>query len=347
MGLKELIKETRSKEFQYSGKYKFEGSSFHVKSNSDNLIQVLNHYFKEWIYTGDPEIHLFAQHDKSLTFDYQFQDYQEVGKKRIKEQYYDEEGVRLVKKTKTGVHFGIAEKDWYAFGDLESYPNQLINFINAIFMENNLPENAMLFHAAGVAKNDKGIVIAAKSGKGKSTTALNLLNQGLDFVSNDRVILQKTNNSFKMIGVPKHPRVNPGTLLNNSRVKHLLKNPERFDSMSQQEIWDFEEKYDVLVDEIYGQDIFNLIADSIGLLIIDWGDSDDELSLNPLNLAERPDLLPAIMKTPSLMTPRVFEEMKDASEQDYITFLEGLPLFILEGKIDTEKGLKLIQEKFF
>lgn len=348
MGLREVVTEVSKKELLSVGFYKFNNTVFKVSSNSGLLLKELNNYFKEWLVNPTENfIHLFADHNPDLGFDFPFENYQETGKKRIKEQYYDEGRIRLVKKTKTGVHFGIEGNNCFAFGNLEKYPNQLINFMNAVFMEKNLDDQSLLFHAAGVAKDGKGLVIAAKSGKGKSTTALKILNQGLDFISNDRVIISNSGAGFDMIGVPKHPRVNPGTLLNNEKVKHILHQPQRFEEMSQQEIWDFEEKYDVLVDEVYGKGKFKLKSKSMGLLIIDWGDSEAELELNELELNKRPDLLPAIMKTPSLMTPMAFGKFKNKSEKDYLNFLNGFPVFILEGKIDTEKGLKLIQEKFF
>lgn len=348
---------SKYKQYNWAAKavFSFNNKLYGVLSDDLGLVAELKSYFKEWLVesvVADDKVQFVRCIEvENLVFEVPFQDYNELGKKRVKEVYADIDDYRLVKKTKTNVHFGIrfSKPDWWALGPLNANPNQLINFITAIFMQDELSSNAMLFHAAAVAKNGSGIVIAAPSGKGKSTTALNLLNAGLDFVSNDRVILKDNNGDLEMIGVPKHPRVNPGTLLNNSKVKHLLKEPARFNSLTESEIWNWEEKYDVLVNEIYGAQKFPLSAICDAVLIIDWElDSDiDGMYIEPIELSERKDLLPAIMKTPSLMTPSVHEERLNESEADYLKFLDSHAVFVLKGKRAPEEAVDLILDTFF
>lgn len=349
MKFTKLVEDIRSTKLLNTVSMQFKTKVYTVESNNAKLIEILRAYFQEWVTSAveDTAIVITAWECEIPEFDLDFTEYKESPEKRVKEVYADIESFRLVKKTKTGVHFAIGREEWLALGPLCQYSNQLINFVNAIFMEINLQEEALLFHAAGVAKDGEGIVIAAQSGKGKSTTSLLLMNNGLDFVSNDRVILRKESEGFEMIGVPKHPRVNPGTLLNNPKVKHLLKSPERFEGKSKEEIWQWEEKYDVMIPDVYGASKFPLSAKAKAFLIIDWGDSEEEVSLEEMTLASRPDLMPAIMKKPSLMTPRIHEEHKDHEAQDYLRFLEGLPVYILQGKIDPQQGLALIMSKFF
>lgn len=341
----------KSNPLRFRGVYTFHQKVYAVESNHQEVIDTLDHYFSEWKAEEHTQADttVIAWDDQLLDFELDFQEYKEVGKKRIKELYADLQGYRVIKKTKTGVQFavGTTQSEWFAFGPLVTYSNQLINFINAIFMEEHLSESAYLFHAAAVAQNGTGIVIAAQSGKGKSTTALNLLNKGLNFVSNDRVILQKEADGFTMIGVPKHPRVNPGTLLNNPKVTHILKEPQRFEGLSQQEIWNWEEKYDVLIPEIYGAGKFPLAAQAMAFLIIDWEPNNEPLELVKTDLSTRPDLLPAIMKVPSLMTPKIHQAKKDLTEQQYLDFIGAFPVYILQGGMDAKKGVVLIQEKFF
>lgn len=349
MKVTQLIQEIKSKPLTESVTLDLNKEYFKIESNDASLIQELREYYHEWVTedTKTPHSTVVAWQCETPSFDLDYQEYRETPEKRIKEVYADFESYRIVQKTKTGVHFIVGNNEWYALGPLTMYPNQVINFVNAIFMEINLEGDAFLFHAAGVSKDNKGIVIAAQSGKGKSTTSLFLVNKGLDFVSNDRVILQKDNGNFTMIGVPKHPRVNPGTLLNNPMVKHLLKDPERFEDKTREEIWNWEEKYDVIIPEIYGDGKFPLSAKAMAFLIIDWGDNEEALKLEKLDIKTRLDLLPAIMKIPSLMTPNIYNLKKDHTADEYVDFLGDLPLFVLTGKIDTEKGLQLIQEAFF
>lgn len=349
MNFSELIQEVKNTALTEEITLCFYGKNYRILSNEAALINELRSYFSEWISTKneEPTATITAWQSETPDFGLDYQQYRESPKKRIKEAFADVDGFRIVKKLKTGVHFAIGKNEWFAFGPLTKYPNQLINFVNAIFMEINLAGNAYLFHAAGVALNQQGIVIAAQSGKGKSTTSLLLMNEGLDFVSNDRIILQKKEKGYTMIGVPKHPRVNPGTLLNNPKIKPILKAPERFANKTRNEIWNWEEKYDVLIPEIYGAGKFTLAAEAKAFLIIDWGEEENELRLEKLDLANRTDLFPAIMKKPSLMTPNIHAEKKDLSAEDYLTFLNDLPVYQLRGKIDPKKGLHLILKEFF
>ncbi len=326
--------------------YSFNNQSFKVVSNNLEINQKLDDYFHEWKAEGTDKncIEVRVLDGELPVGDLTFLDYREVGKKRIKEQFADIGDYRIIKKVKTGVHFAVGAGANYAFGPVKDYTNQLINFMNALFMEVEMRQNAFLFHAAGVAKNGTGIILAAQSGKGKSTTAMHLMNTGIDFISNDRVVLQKKGSDYTMVGVPKHPRINPGTLLNNSKLKHLLQNPERFDGLSTEEIWNWEEKYDAIIPEIYGEGKFHLSAKSVGLVIIDWGEDDHALQISQIDLNDYLHLMPAIMKTPSLMTPKLHAERMHDSEAEYIAFLKDLPVYRLSGNIDAEKGVELIGE---
>jgi len=334
----------------YVSQYLFHDRIYEVRFNHEDLKNTLDVYFREWLVQEHKEaFQVVKAYETELPeFDHDFIEYRETPEKRMKEAYVDlSNGYRLIKKVKTGVHFAVKEKDCLAMGPLKAYSNQLINYLNAIFMEDELHGDHMLFHAAGVAVNGEGIVIAAPSGKGKSTTSLYLVNEGLDFVSNDRVILQKRDDHYEMIGVPKHPRVNPGTLLNNPKVKHLLRDPERFDGLSREEVWNWEEKYDVVIPDIYGSGKFPLAAKAKGLLIINWGEDSGPLRIETLDFSKDLSLMPAIMKKPSLMTPTALSRKRYLTEIDYMNYLKDLPVYVLLGKINPEEALQLIKEELF
>jgi hypothetical protein len=60
-----------------------------------------------------------------------------------------------------------------------------------------------LVHAAGINMNGKGCVFPGKSGAGKSTLSLQFLDRaGVQLLSDDRIILRKTDNIFKAFGTP-------------------------------------------------------------------------------------------------------------------------------------------------
>lgn len=97
----------------------------------------------------------------------------------------------------------------YNFGKIE---NQLVNLVRVLrelvlrMAEN---EGGICLHAACVEYQGKGIVIIGDSGSGKSTTMLNFLNNGADFISNDRCIIDQ---QLNILTWPFSCRIGSGTL---------------------------------------------------------------------------------------------------------------------------------------
>lgn len=344
-----FFNQIKSIEADYSATFVFNNCNIRISANSKKVVDTLNTYFKKWNAESetqvDHDISAFEVDVPDIKLD--FKDYITPGKSKVKESSVETEFGILIRKNRTGMHFIENEGKHYVFGPISSFTNQIINYAGALYMQHILDENTQLFHAAAVAKNNEGIVIAAPSGKGKSTTALKLLNEGLDFVSNDRVMLSKEKDNYVLHGVPKYPRVNPGTLLHNNKLKHLLSNPTKYEKMSREELWQWEEKHDVFLEPIYGEGIYKLSAEAKALLIIDWGESKDSLKLEQINLQDHPSLLPEIMKLPALYTPKALAAKLNFTERNYIDFIAELPVFRLHGNIDQKKGVELILDKFF
>ncbi len=343
--MQHILQPYQAIEAPYQSHFRFKQHAFTFSMNDKAVQQDLDRYFSEWKVeeVENPTVHIKAVDTPIPAWDIAFNEYRETGKKRIKEKYLDVPGFRIIHKVKTGVHFAYSSGGAHlAFGPVKQYSNQLINFANALFMELEMQENAFLFHAAGVAVDGKGVVLAAPSGKGKSTTAMHLMNAGTSLVSNDRIVLQKTTGGYTMVGVPKHPRVNPGTLLNNPTLRPLLKNPERFAGMSKAALWEVEEKYDAVIPDLYGPNRFQLAADAKALVIIDWEDEGLPLHLERITLQDFPQLMPAITKAPSVMTPQLHEERKNDSDTAYQKFLTDLPVYRLAGKMDAKNGVELV-----
>lgn len=344
-----FFNKTKEVETPFQTTFSFNNCSYKITANTKEVIDKLNRYFKKWLVNTNikADYEIFAVETEVPEFDLEFKDYITPGKSKIKESSVETRLGILIKKNRTGMHFIENEGKHYIFGPTKSFTNQIINYAGALYMQHMLNDNTQLFHAAAVAKNNDGIVIAAPSGKGKSTTALKLLNEGLDFVSNDRVMLSKENESYVLYGVPKYPRVNPGTLLNNDKLKHLLSNPTKYENMSREELWQWEEKHDVFLEPIYGEDVYKLKAKAKALLIIDWGDSNESLKLEKIKLQEHTYLLPEIMKLPALYTPKALTDKLNFKEDNYIEFLANLPVYRLHGEIDQAQGIDLILKKFF
>ncbi|MGT4071513.1 UNVERIFIED_CONTAM: hypothetical protein I5919_22315, partial [Aeromonas hydrophila] len=85
-------------------------------------------------------------------------------------------------------------------------------------------------HASAVvdAEDGRALVFLGNSGSGKSSLALQLIERGgYEFLSNDRVLMRADRHGVLVAGLPKKPRVNPGTLLASASLSRLLPRPRR------------------------------------------------------------------------------------------------------------------------
>lgn len=293
----------------------FGGCWIQVRSNSEPLLAALRDYFGDLVqpdHAASPDVLIRAYEAPPPDFGQPLRDWpREAGKAGQKEQFFDLPDGRVVFKVRTKMQFLIGRDDLVAVGPCLANDNQIINFINSQCISRRLHEGWSLCHAAGVAlhagpggSRGRGVGIAARAGAGKSTLALHLISSGLSFVSNDRLLLKSTNGRAEMAGIPKMPRVNPGTLLNNPDLHGILP-PERQRELEQQpreKLWELEEKYDVLIDKVYGKGRTLYRADLVGLVILNWSwkDSSAQTRFEPVELAERRDLLELVMKSPGV-----------------------------------------------
>jgi HprK-related kinase B len=220
-----------------------------------------------------------------------------------------------VRKQATGMLFlfgGGQRGGWnIAVGPCGANRNQLVNFLCARYMERRVAAGWALGHAAGVALPGAGagLALCGFAGMGKSTLALHLVARGLDFLSNDRVLLEPGAAGRAVLhGIPKHPRLNPGTALGNPELAPLLSCalPEglrrAYADRPRESLYAVEDKYDALIDHCFGQagSRFRLAAPLAGVVVLNWRHRGGPMRAERVELSARPELLEALRKPPGV-----------------------------------------------
>jgi HprK-related kinase B len=316
--------------------------SLRVESNSTELIELLDRYFTGLTAPPGNEALTFTvieSDDPSLDVIYSPWR-REPGKSGPKEEFADVEGGRIVRKVRTGMQFLIGSTLRLAVGQcLENY-NQVVNFINAQIIAHYLDRDWQLCHAAGVVYQGNGLALAASSGAGKSTLALHLMSRGLEFTSNDRLLVKNTPEGPLMAGIPKLPRVNPGTLLNNPDLEGVLPKERESDleKLDLPALWALEEKYDVDIASVFGPNRVRLLAPLKTLLILTWSYKGTEAPrFTRVDLRERRDLLDLVMKPAGPFYPERQVELsgeETLKPELYLAALQRVQVFELSGKSD-------------
>jgi len=221
---------------------------------------------------------------------------------RPKNAYVDLPDGRIVHKVRTGMVFAFgAEQNLAAGPCLENF-NQVANFIDGRHLSWRVKGGCHVLHASGVCRDNVGIAIAGPSGVGKSTIALRLLEQSFTFVSNDRIIVDDALPNLRMYGLPKAPRVNPGTLLHHPRLSALL-SPEakaRYARMDPDELWHLEEKYDIDLERFFGPRAHVLLARLSAVVLLTGEPERRDVLVERINLTDHPEAVYDLAKVPGI-----------------------------------------------
>ncbi len=315
-----------------------------VQSNSPQLLSLLGDYFAHVVATAaQPDIEVIAIECDVLDLGVQFTDWtREPGKSGRKDAYLDVPAGRLVLKVRTGMLFLQSEKYRIAAGPCLHYDNQLINFINAQYMNWLQQRDWLICHASALVRHGSGFAIAGLSGGGKSTLMLKLLeDDSVSYMTNDRLFIKRESGTTQAAGIPKLPRINPGTIVHNPRLQHLI-NPQRREELLKlpsQALWELEDKYDVHVDKLYGSGRIDQQAPLAAFLILNWQrNSTRALAVEQVDLGNRRDLLAAIMKSPGpfyqYADGAFYQHDTAFNEQAYVDALDGVRIYEASGGVD-------------
>ena len=310
-----------------------------VNCSNLRLQEKLGDYYKSFIHHGGdlPDIVVNAYDGQYPSWSLDFIPHQRPAGKDPKESICDLVDGRVVYKNKTGLVMAFGNQRNFVCGDCLTNDNQVINFINNRFIENRLRSGALLFHSAALTSGSKGIALSGVAGAGKSTLALYLMTKGCTFVSNDRLLVQEDNGQVTMAGVAKHPRINPGTILARPELSHLLSEGKKnfYQSLPQEELWDYEDKYDALIEDCYGEDKFCLSGPLNALAILNWSHCNEPLKITKISVAERPDLISTYKKLPGVFYwPEDAKQAELNSDSRYYSVLDKIEVFEVTGGVD-------------
>lgn len=350
-----------------------------LKSPSEKLISTLEHYFSAVTtqQAADIELLAFDSEDTALQnflpaseveriiAASSWQDWQREGGKSGRKEAktddsYQNSACRWVYKVKTGMLLcqftESSATPSLAFGKVNQHPNQIINFMLTQFLNQQQRQNGVLGHAAGIELRSStakvGLAIAGLSGGGKSTLMLKLLDEdGAHFISNDRLVFSTDDKQIAMQGIPKQPRINPGTIVHNPRLYPMMAEEEReqYLALPSEELRGIEKKYDAFVDQLYRDNCLKLSCELDLLVILNWSPtSTEETHLHQTTLNQSPHLAAAIMKSPGVFFSDASGEfIKNGQSPDIkatLALLGEVACLELKGKIDFEQASKLIKD---
>ncbi len=325
-----------------------------VSSNSSGLLAELDSYFGAFVAGPGPvdlSITALEAESPSVPLDLTVKE-PDPGKDKVKEEYADLPGGRLVRKKLTGMVFLFGQGVNLAVGPCLENPNQIVNFINNRYIEHKLNRDCLLGHSAAVAHlkdgRMRGLALAGFSGAGKSTLAMHVMSRGALFVSNDRLLVRDSGAGLSMYGVAKLPRINPGTALNNPDLHSVVPDDDRqrFQDLEEGDLWELEHKYDVFLDKSFGEGRFVLTAPMHGLVVLNWRRGAGESSIHFVKAHERPDLLPAFMKAAGLfyLPPGGAQNWSDPSLEAYTALLSRCDLVEISGGVDFDRAADFCME---
>ena len=328
-----------------------------IRSNSPALIRELTGYFSHVaIDAKEAAMEVIAIEGDVPQTGVEFTDWKrEPGKTGRKDAYAELADGRLVHKVRTGMIFLQSEEYRIAAGPCLQYNNQVINFINSQHMNWLQHRGWLICHASGLVHAGQCLGIAGFSGGGKSTLMLHMLDDdAVSYMTNDRLFVRVESGQTMACGIPKLPRINPGTIVYNPRLQGMIsaEKREQLLKLAPQELWELEEKYDVHIDQVYGAGRIVAQAPISNFLILNWKrDSDDETSIEQVDLGARRDLLAALMKSPGpfYQYPDGSFQQDDASfdEDAYLRELQDVTIYEARGKIDFDKLIGLCQKTIF
>jgi len=336
----------------------FHGMAFKVLADDNEILNLLRDYFsgltetEATTATTQQRVYLVNSPLDPGRINWTPVERSKVSPLGLKEAYVDVPEGRWIHKVRTGMVMLQALTDPMIFGNLREHISQVINFINNQFLNYQQRQGYLLGHASAFNIDGCVTAIAASSGGGKSTLMLKALETDkARFLSNDRILFRPEDGQVRILGLAKHPRVNPGTLLNSQRLLFILPEHERkrFDAMPQSQLWDIEQKYDVMIPEVYGENRAALSGCLKNLVLLDWSlEACEPTVLAAVDIEATPGALEGLRKSPGPFFQEAdgsFPPEQCRGADVYAENLRGIKVWRLAGKVDFDRAIALFHEQ--
>lgn len=334
----------------------FVGLKVRVLADNPAILDYLNDYFSGLTDDGSPqtEIPVFLLNRTPEIGGAEWTPVKrtKVSPLGLKEAYVDTTDGRWIHKVRTGMVMFQSLTAPLAVGDLHGNRAQVVNFINNQFLNHYQRQGYLLGHAAAFDIHGETTVVAACSGGGKSTLMLHALEaEPARFLSNDRILFRPEKGRVEVLGLAKHPRVNPGTLVNSPRLVSILPAAERekFEGMPRSELWEIEQKYDVLIPQAYGEGKTALAGSLKNLILLDWSlDATAPTALSRVDIGTNPEALEGLRKSPGPFFQDArghFPAEKSQAATVYAENLSGVQVWRLTGAVDFDHAIELLKAR--
>ncbi len=331
------------------------GVKIQVNTDSEEVAGLLRDYYADYLDGGEaePGAYRIDAHQRWITVDQEeLTVYVEQGKTKPKEAFLDDPdtGLRLMLKVRSGVLALLGRGHIRVAGDLVGFINQLNNIINAVFIIDRMDAGYTLFHASALCRGDRGMIVSGRSGAGKSSAAIWTLDHGISIISNDRLLARRSpgagGGAIPMLGVPKKPRINPGTIVGNPKLHGMMPADElaRYQAMPMEELWHVEHKYDLDVKSVFGPEAERATASLHAAFFIDWDvKSRDDYRCDLLPPERYPEFYRAVFKDGGVFDLKNREtSFKPEHEVEYARVLEGIPVYHVTGGVSFESLVESI-----
>jgi HprK-related kinase B len=263
-----------------------------------------------------------------------------------KEAFLDLPSGRFVRKLRAGISISIQEDLWSSVwtmrGPVSRNFGQVIGIIGAIHGLHVIDRGGSMIHASAVADDkDHALAVLGQSWSGRSSVAICLLEQGFDFISNDRIILDPplATDAVVVHGLPKLPRVNSGMLLDGENTRIVLDPATRDPSGPRKELGKSKGKLDLQVERVLGRR-WILKGELKAAVVLSWGSGETGLDLQKLTADQSLAELKRVSKDFGVFDVRLLSRSDAALAQT----ARRVPMYRVTGKPDPARLARELRE---